>query len=278
MSYSFKTNTMSSGDYINKKRAITNYSYFQKKTSNQTKSISDFKGMTNFKLDSFAYLYKNKIIFTVDNLGNCDNITFKNKIISITTNELKKLGYISPNINIKNINDRYELFIYFYTQNPIEKNQDTIDIFSELDTFCQLTKNNIVINELKPLTISYVAPLFIPEYYLNNTRDYSMLFDIALAKSILLPENNSRGSIEEGPLFKVISPYKSSYGYFDRAYLNYGYEYDPYQNFIGQKFLDENTSFYKCNKTIYDSMIQDSRIKILSSNNHFYNLSSLNII
>ena len=48
MSYSFKTDTMSSSDYIKKKRAVTNYSYFQKKTANQTKSITDYKGMTYF--------------------------------------------------------------------------------------------------------------------------------------------------------------------------------------------------------------------------------------
>ncbi len=278
MSYSFKTDTMSSSDYINKKRAITNYSYFQKKTSNQTKSITDYKGMTTFNLDTFAYLYKNKILFTVDNLGNCDNNKFKNNIIFITKNELKKRGYMSPTVTIKNNNDRYELYIYFYTKSPLDKNEDTIDIFSELDKLCQLTENNVEINELSPLTISYVAPLFIPEYYLNNTRDYSMLFDIALAKSVLLSENNHSGSIEEGTFLKVTTPYKSNYGYFDRAYLYYGNEYDPYQNFIGQEFLDKNTAFYKCNKTIYDSMIKDNRIKILPSTSSFYHLSNLNII
>ncbi len=71
---------------------------------------------------------------------------------------------------------------------------------------CQLTENNVEINELSPLTISYVAPLFIPEYYLNNTRDYSMLFDIVLAKSVLLPENKTRSSIEDSNFFKIISP------------------------------------------------------------------------
>ena len=277
MSYSFKTDTMSSSDYIKKKRAVTNYSYFQKKTANQTKSITDYKGMTYFNLDTFAYLYKNKIVFNADNLGNCDKITFKNNIQSLIENELKNLGFISPHVNIKSINNRYELFIYFYYKTLLNKNEDTIDIFSKLDQICQLSENNINIPELNPLRISYVSPLFIPEYYLSNTRDYNMLFDIALAKSIILPDETSTGSINEAIFYKVTKPYKSNYGYFDRAYIYYGNKYEPYENFTGQSFLNKNTAFYKCNNTIYDSMIKDNRIQILNKKQSFYHLTNLTI-
>ena len=278
MSYSFKTDTMSSSDYINKKRAMTNYSYFQKKSSNQTKTIADYKGITTFNLDSFAYLYKNYISFTIDNLGICDNNLFKNNIKSIIKNKLKELGYLSPNVIIKHINNNYDLFIYFYTKTLLEKKEDTIDVFSNLDQLCKLSENNINIAELNPLTLNYIAPLFIPEYYLSNTRNYNMLFDIALAKSILVSDRYTKGSIEEGSFYKVTNPYKSNYGYFDRAYIYYSNEYNPYENFIGQGFLNKNTAFYKCNKTIYDSMLKDNRIQILNSKSPFYHLSNLNII